>query len=206
MARRACSARRADLPPHECFLKKNHVDRRDGFVLNQRTSRPSKWGRVAPPARPRKRRGRSAPRPSRLWWRCAWKRDGRSFETALPHFFARPQSLHDRNQVDPACSHTLVSKIKPCMFKHKYHKAKLRMAHYISYNILDSFSTWITVVILELIHDQRRARAAFIRYNQPSGPWRVIITELTVFVRRFLLISALSAFDGRVLAYHGVNG
>ena len=61
--------------------------------------------------------------------------------------------LDDRNQVDPACSHTLVSKIKPCMFKHKYYKAKLRMAHYISYNILDSFSTWITVVILELIHD-----------------------------------------------------
>ena len=59
----------------------------------------------------------------------------------------------DRNQVDPACSHTLVSKIKPCMFKHKYYKAKLRMAHYISYNILDSYSTWITVVILELIHD-----------------------------------------------------
>ena len=137
---------------------------------------------------------------------CAWKRDGRSFETALPPFCARPQSLHDRNQVDPACSHTLVSKIKPCMFKHKYYKAKLRMAHYISYNILDSFSTWITVVILELIHDQRRTRAAFIRYNQPFGPWRVIITELTVFVRRFLLISALSAFDGRVLAYHGVNG
>ena len=117
-----------------------------------------------------------------------------------------PRALHDRNQVDPACSHTLVSKIKPCMFKHKYYKAKLRMAHYISYNILDSFSTWITVVILELIHDQRRTRAAFIRYNQPFRPWRVIITELTVFVRRFLLISALSAFDGRVLAYHGVNG
>jgi len=39
------------------------------------------------------------------------------------------------------------------MFKHKYYKAKLRMAHYISYNILDSYSTWITVVILELIHD-----------------------------------------------------
>ena len=122
------------------------------------------------------------------------------------HTRAVSPALYDRNQVDPACSHTLVSKIKPCMFKHKYYKAKLRMAHYISYNILDSFSTWITVVILELIHDQRRTRAAFIRYNQPFGPWRVIITELTVFVRRFLLISALSAFDGRVLAYHGVNG
>lgn len=29
---------------------------------------------------------------------------------------------------------------------------KLRMAHYISYSLFDSPSTWITVVILELIH------------------------------------------------------
>ena len=29
---------------------------------------------------------------------------------------------------------------------------KLRMAHYNSYSLFDIFSTWITVVILELIH------------------------------------------------------
>ena len=29
---------------------------------------------------------------------------------------------------------------------------KLRMAHYISYSLFDKFTTWITVVILELIH------------------------------------------------------
>ncbi len=45
---------------------------------------------------------------------------------------------HDRNLVDPASSHTLVSKIKPCMSKYKHHTVKLRMAHYISYNLLDS--------------------------------------------------------------------
>ena len=33
------------------------------------------------------------------------------------------------NLVDPASSHMLVSKIKPCMSKYKYHTAKLRMAH-----------------------------------------------------------------------------
>ena len=37
--------------------------------------------------------------------------------------------LEDSNLVDPASSHTLVSKIKPCMSKYKYYTAKLRMAH-----------------------------------------------------------------------------
>ena len=48
----------------------------------------------------------------------------------------------------------LVSKIKPCMSKYKpLYTVKLRMAHYISYSLFDgTFTTWITVVILELIH------------------------------------------------------
>jgi hypothetical protein len=33
------------------------------------------------------------------------------------------------NLVDPASSHMLVLKIKPCMSKYKYYTAKLRMAH-----------------------------------------------------------------------------
>ena len=41
--------------------------------------------------------------------------------------------------VDPASSHMLVPKIKPCMSKYKpIYTVKLRMAHYISYNLLDS--------------------------------------------------------------------
>ena len=45
----------------------------------------------------------------------------------------------DINLVDPASSHTLVSKIKPCMSKYKQLcTVKLRMAHYISYSLLDS--------------------------------------------------------------------
>jgi hypothetical protein len=45
----------------------------------------------------------------------------------------------DINLVDPASSHTLVSKIKPCMSKYKQIcTVKLRMAHYISYSLLDS--------------------------------------------------------------------
>ena len=48
-------------------------------------------------------------------------------------------SMDDINLVDPASSHTLVSKIKPCMSKYKHFcTVKLRMAHYISYSLLDS--------------------------------------------------------------------
>ena len=43
-----------------------------------------------------------------------------------------------RNLVDYASSHTIVSKIKPCMYKYKYYTVKLQMAHYISYNLFDS--------------------------------------------------------------------
>ena len=46
--------------------------------------------------------------------------------------------LEDSNLVDPASSHTLVSKIKPCMSKYKHYTVKLRMAHYISYSLFDS--------------------------------------------------------------------
>ncbi len=42
------------------------------------------------------------------------------------------------NLVDSASSHTLVSKIKPCMSKYKCITVKLRMAHYISYRLFDS--------------------------------------------------------------------
>ncbi|KAI9895634.1 hypothetical protein PsorP6_019045 [Peronosclerospora sorghi] len=51
----------------------------------------------------------------------------------------RLDSIKDINLVDPASSHTLVSKIKPCMSKYKqFCTVKLRMAHYISYSLLDS--------------------------------------------------------------------
>ena len=50
-----------------------------------------------------------------------------------------PDSLSRINLVDPASSHTLVSKIKPCMSKYKqFCTVKLRMAHYISHSLLDT--------------------------------------------------------------------
>ena len=48
-------------------------------------------------------------------------------------------SQKESNLVDSASSHTLVSKVKPCMSKYKQlYTVKLRMAHYISYSFFDS--------------------------------------------------------------------
>ena len=69
------------------------------------------------------------------WISLSWKhrllafawRQGNCHVDALRH-----------NLVDSASSHTLVSKIKPCMSKYKSFTVKLRMAHYISYSLFDS--------------------------------------------------------------------
>ena len=46
--------------------------------------------------------------------------------------------LYESYLVDPASSHMLVSKIKPCMSKYKHpYTAKLRTAHYISDYLFD---------------------------------------------------------------------
>jgi hypothetical protein len=46
--------------------------------------------------------------------------------------------IEDINLVDPASSHMLVSKIKPCMSKYKHlYTVKLRTAHYISNYLFD---------------------------------------------------------------------
>ena len=49
----------------------------------------------------------------------------------------RSVSLYKSYLVDPASSHMLVSKIKPCMSKYECHTVKLRTAHYISYSFFD---------------------------------------------------------------------
>jgi hypothetical protein len=46
--------------------------------------------------------------------------------------------VRESNLVDSASSHTLVSKIKPCMSKYNHYTGKLRTAHYISYCFFDS--------------------------------------------------------------------
>ena len=73
-----------------------------------------------------------------------------------------------------------------------------------------SLTTWITVVILELIHAQRpdSRRAVFIRFKADL----VLVIHnnfsnlMPLWWRWFIQISALSTFDGRIEAYHGFNG
>ena len=56
---------------------------------------------------------------------------------ALP-VLARGLPFDKSYLVDPASSHMLVSKIKPCMSKYKHlYTVKLRTAHYISYYLFD---------------------------------------------------------------------
>jgi hypothetical protein len=86
------------------------------------------------------------------------------------------------------------------------------MAHYISYNLLDDlFTTWITVVILELIHAKNPTREGL--YLLDKNQCLVLLVShdncadrMALCRRRFIQISALSTFDGKIEAYHGVNG
>ena len=48
------------------------------------------------------------------------------------------QMFQNINLVDFAISDTLVSKIKPCIFKYKYFTLKLKIMQYISYSLFDS--------------------------------------------------------------------
>jgi len=69
--------------------------------------------------------------------------------------------------VDPASSHMLVSKIKPCMSKYKLLHSETANGSLNQLWFLRSYyPTWITVAILELIHARKlrpSGKSAFIR-------------------------------------------
>ena len=71
----------------------------------------------------------------------------------------RPSAVHVQQVsylVDPASSHMLVSKIKPCMSKYKLLHSETANGSLDQLWFLRSYNpTWITVVILELIHESR---------------------------------------------------
>ena len=73
--------------------------------------------------------------------------------------------------VDPASSHMLVSKIKPCMSKYTPLYGETAKGSLNQLWFLRSLKiTWITVVILELIHETKprpHGKGAFIR-SKPS--------------------------------------
>ena len=74
--------------------------------------------------------------------------------------------------VDPASSHMLVSKIKPCMSKYILLHSETANGSLDQLWFLRSYNpTWITVVILELIHASKlrpSGKSAFIR-SKPIG-------------------------------------
>ena len=85
--------------------------------------------------------------------------------------------------VDPASGICLFQRLSHACLSMRWSKVKPRIAHYNSRCFLDLFSTWITVVILELIHAIKPwtyVTGAFIR-TKPSGfavLWWLWITEL----------------------------
>ena len=74
--------------------------------------------------------------------------------------------------VDPASSHMLVSKIKPCMSKYKLLHSETANGSLDQSIFIRSYNpTWKTVVILELIHANElrpSGKSAFIR-SKPIG-------------------------------------
>ncbi len=73
----------------------------------------------------------------------------RGVPEALPHLALQQDSY----LVDPASSHMLVSKIKPCMSKYKLLHSETANGSLDQLIFIRSYNpTWITVVILELIH------------------------------------------------------
>ena len=95
------------------------------------------------------------------------------------------QRLPDSYLVDPASSHMLVSKIKPCMSKYKLLHSETANGSLNQLWFLRSYNpTWITVAILELIHaNQLRpsGKSAFIR-SRPIRARPVPLVTLDNFV------------------------
>ena len=117
--------------------------------------------------------------------------------------------------VDPASSHMLVSKIKPCMSKYKPQHGETANGSLNQLWFLRSYNpTWITVVILELIHAirPRLPEGVYLLDKKPTRLAAPLVihndfSNRTALRRRcFIQISALSTFDGRIEAYHGFNG
>ena len=99
------------------------------------------------------------------------------------------------------------------MSKYKQiYTVKLRMAHYISYSLFDGpcyldnrsnsrANTCIKPRLLEGVYLLDGNQCGATRYLVIHNNFRIESSD-----RCFIQVSALSALDGRVLAYHGFNG
>ena len=105
-------------------------------------------------------------------WRAS-ARGGHPAWAARPP--ARPEAANGTYLVDPASSHMLVSKAKPCTCKHRPPHGEAANGSLDRLQFIRSYTvTWITVIILELIHATSAptclaGRGEFIR-SKPTGP------------------------------------
>lgn len=116
--------------------------------------------------------------------------------------------------VDPASGICLFQRLSHACLSMRWSKVKPRIAHYNSRCFLDLFSTWITVVILELIHatePRTFVTGAFIR-TKPSGFGRPLVTlnnwadRMGLPRRQIFQVSALSGLVGRLCDDLACNG
>ena len=88
--------------------------------------------------------------------------------------------------VDPASSHMLVSKIKPCMSKYtSLHGETANGSLNQLWFLRSYYPTWITVVILELIHATQlrpSGKSAFVSTRPIRSSWPVLMVTLNHFV------------------------
>lgn len=133
------------------------------------------------------RTGKPRSRTKRVTGGVAWKEKKGRGTPLFPATLQRERaSVHEHCRqmwpylVDPASSHMLVSKIKPCMSKYillhsETANGSLNQLWFIRwYN-----PTWITVVILELIHATKlrpHGKSAFIR-SKPIGRKAVLFGD-----------------------------
>ena len=117
--------------------------------------------------------------------------------------------------VDPASSHMLVSKIKPCMSKYKQFILRncewliksvivyLIIPYYLDNRGNSRANTCIKTRLLEGLYllDKKPIEATRLLVNHDNFSNRMALRW-----RWFIQISALSTFDGRIEAYHGFNG
>ena len=140
----------------------------------------------------------------------------------LADIFRRPSSCvfyalpwgSESNLVDSASSHTLVSKIKPCMCKYKilYRNCGRLIISVIVYLIIPHY-----------LDNRSNSRANICIKAELSGTAVFISIKPSLFgvdlvshnnlsncmttCRQWIIqVSALSAWDGSVLDYHGFNG
>ena len=132
------------------------------------------------------------------------------------------ESARGRYLVDPASSHMLVSKIKPCMSKYTPLHGETANGSLNQLWFLRSYNpTWITVAILELIHATQlrpaRGRALLLAQNQSGSARQTAVRLNVVTPNNFVPIACPSGgdasfkclpyqLDGREKPSHGDNG